>query len=331
MTRLGKLASIIVLALMFTLDHSAAQERTNAYNQSVELGKVQWYRDYDQAVTAAEKEQKDIVILFQEVPGCSTCRNYGKNVLSHPLMVELLENSFIPLAIFNNKGGKDKKILEKFNEPSWNNPVVRIIDVTGDDLTRRIGQDYSAITLCNRMKEALELRGTNVPEYLNILEQELSSVNSSSIREDYFKMYCFWTGEKQLGKLDGVVDVESGFIGPSEVVKVTYDGAVIGGSQLDDYAGKQGFEKMDNSKNYRIASNDVHYYLLHSNYRYIPLSKVQKTKINSALGSEQQAEKYLSPQQKKWLDMVKTNSEKKRATLHDKDIKEAWAMMLAKA
>ena len=47
------------------------------------------------------------MLLFQEVPGCSTCRNYGHNVLSHPLMVEAIESLFVPLAIFNNKEGKE--------------------------------------------------------------------------------------------------------------------------------------------------------------------------------------------------------------------------------
>ena len=80
-------------------------QRTSLEKQSEELGKVQWYRDYDEALSIAKQEDKNVLILFQEVPGCATCRNYGHNVLSHPLMVEAIENLFVPLAIFNNKGG----------------------------------------------------------------------------------------------------------------------------------------------------------------------------------------------------------------------------------
>ena len=72
--------------------------------QSEELGQVHWYRSYDKALAVAAKE----------VPGCSTCRNYGHNVLSHPLMVEAIESLFVPLAIFNNKSGKDKNILDQY-------------------------------------------------------------------------------------------------------------------------------------------------------------------------------------------------------------------------
>jgi len=140
-----KINLIITLTCLFTM-LGYAQNDTSTDNQSEELGRVDWYRDYDKAIAIAKTENKVVVILFQEVPGCATCRNYGHNVLSHPLMVEALENSFIPLAIHNNDAGKDREILKRFGEPSWNNPVVRIIDVTGNDLVKRISNDYSAIT-----------------------------------------------------------------------------------------------------------------------------------------------------------------------------------------
>ena len=159
-----------VLLMFLSFQNLFAQQHEVSFNESVELGKVHWYRNYDEAIARAKKEKKDIVILFQEVPGCSTCRNYGHHVLSHPLMVEILENNFIPLAIFNNKGGKDKAILKKFNEPTWSNPVVRIIDINGKNLVTRINNDYSALTLSQRLKETLSLRKQPVPEFLNLLE-----------------------------------------------------------------------------------------------------------------------------------------------------------------
>lgn len=35
-------------------------------------------------------------------------------------------------------------------------------------------------------------------------------------------MHCFWTGEMQLGAIDGVVNTEAGWIGNREVTLVTY-------------------------------------------------------------------------------------------------------------
>jgi copper chaperone CopZ len=323
--------SNILLFFCFTSAFSQliSQQDAKIISQPEELGKVEWHRDYDKAVLAAQNEKKDIVILFQEVPGCATCRNYGHNVLSHPLMTEALENEFIPLAIFNNKSGKDKLILDKFNEPSWNNPVVRIIDAAGKDLVQRISNDYSALTLCERLKEALKRRKTDIPEYMNILEQELAALQFNRSNELYCKMYCFWTGEKELGNLDGVLNVQAGFMGRSEVVKVSYDNTVLSEKELIDYGKKKNIEPVNKNRAqaFKIASNDVRYYLQQSAYKYLPLSDLQKTKINSALGNFQNAEKYLSPSQKKWLMDLKQNPKVKRSALFTKVLVEAWHLI----
>ena len=68
-----------------------------SHREHRELGGVTWLRDYDQAVALATERNKPIFLLFQEVPGCSTCVGFGQEALSHPLMVELVEENFIPL------------------------------------------------------------------------------------------------------------------------------------------------------------------------------------------------------------------------------------------
>lgn len=65
-----------------------AQKRTLPEKQAQELGKVAWYRDFDQAISLSKKQSKPVFILFQEVPGCLSCRNYGKAVLSNAVIVE---------------------------------------------------------------------------------------------------------------------------------------------------------------------------------------------------------------------------------------------------
>jgi len=283
--------------------------------QSEELGQVRWYRDYDKALAIAKKEQKDVLILFQEVPGCATCRNYGQNVLSNPLMVEGIENLFVPLAIFNNKGGKDKVILDKYNEPSWNNPVVRIVNSKGKDVVKRISGDYSAKVLHQRMLEALKSYGATVPDYFQLLGQELGA--NGKTKEKYFKMYCFWTGEKQLGKLDGVLNTESGFMS-GEVVKVTYDASVLNTKELETYAKSNSFRPVDPTGNYRPASNDIHYYLRHTDYKYVPLTPLQQTKIK---------DEYLSPSQRKWFVGIIQGNVKKSKNLLNTSFADAWNYM----
>ncbi len=230
---------VVLVILSFFLQTSMAQKRTESQNQDEELGKISWYRDYKTAIKLSEKENKPILILFQEVPGCATCRNYGQNVLSHPLMTEAIENEFIPLAIFNNKKGDDLEILKKYNEPTWNNPVVRIVNAQGENIVNRLASDYSSIGLYKSMINALESVGNSIPEYFKILGMELStSVRDHNVEESYFKMYCFWTGEKELGAQDGVLATKAGFMENAEVVRVIYNADKISSKELEGFAKK---------------------------------------------------------------------------------------------
>ena len=51
-------------------------------------------------------------------------------------------------------------------------------------------------------------------------------------------MGCFWTGEMQIGQLDGVVTTEAGFIGGREVTLVKYDPAILSLNRLAGAAGR---------------------------------------------------------------------------------------------
>ncbi len=316
--------NIAILVSVILFGQIAIAQKAKSHLEHEELGNVSWHRDYDQALELAKKSNKAVLLLFQEIPGCATCRNYGKNVLTHPLMVEAIEELFVPLTIFNNKGGKDKEILQRYGEPSWNNPVVRFVDANGEDLTPRIAGNYTPLNLLRNMKQVLFNSGTVVPEYMNLLEQELAISNPNKVGEAYYQMYCFWTGEKQLGKVDGVINTESGFMGGHEVVKVTYNPDDVSVKQLDKVGNSNKFERVPEKSNYRVASNDVHYYLKNSQYQYLPLSEIQKTKINSALGSNASPNMYLSPKQLQWLASMDSKSGRS-ASLISTPIQEAWA------
>ena len=314
-----KLTCLTLLLATVVLFSATAQERTNPNNQDEELGKVAWLRSYEDAVSLSVTQKKPILILFQEVPGCATCRNYGHNVLSNPLMTEAITNEFIPLAIFNNKGGSDAKILKKYNEPSWNNPVVRIVNSKGENIVKRIARDYSAKGLYNAMLSALKKEGKEIPEYIKILGKELS-VSPSQLKERTYKMYCFWTGEKELGSQQGVVSTQAGFQ-QGEVVKVHYDPSEISQNTLDDFARRHQMKPIE-SGTFTWSEKDEDYYLQHSKYRYIPLSPLQRTKINSALGKRQNPNRFLSPKQQEWFN---TNTQKE--VLFHKDFSIAWSKM----
>ncbi len=317
----------ILMCFVFILTSATkiwAQHRTNANDQDKELGKVSWYRDYETALAVSKKTNKPVLILFQEVPGCATCRNYGHNVLSNPLMTEAIENEFIPLAIFNNKGGKDKKILDLYNEPTWNNPVVRIVNESGDNLVKRLASDYSAQGLYTSMVTALGDCGKEIPEYMKILGDELATSSRGASKDVYYSMYCFWTGEKTLGSQEGVLNTEAGFMKGKEVVKVTYNPREVSEEDLSIFANKNQMRLITKDNSYRSSPRDEDYYLQHTPFKYLPLTPLQRTKINAALGKGQKAEKYLSPKQREWLNSKTLATSKTRYNLKFED---AWNVL----
>lgn len=316
---------VVLPVFLFLITNTFAQTLTNPKDQPGELGIVQWYRNYDEALTASKKENKPVLILFQEIPGCATCRNYGKDVLSNPLLADAIANEFIPLAIYNNKGGEDARILKKYKEPSWNNPVVRIVNNQGNDIVGRVSGNYSAKGLYAAMDVALRRELIEIPEYFLLLGEELSAVGSKK-KEVYYSMYCFWTGEKQLGAQKGVVNTEAGFMSGREVVKVTYNTDQVAEGDLDTYAKAHKMTPIPKSTSYRWAQNDEDYYLNHTDYKYVPLSELQRTKINSAVGNGKNGLEFLSPTQLKWIKELQANKNRKQLS---SSFTKAWKEKIA--
>ena len=80
-------------------------------------------------------------------------------------MVEAIEDSFVPVVVYNNKS-EDAATLKAFNEPSWNNPVVRFLNKDGKDLIPRKGGVYSISGLAARMIATLKAAKREVPKFL---------------------------------------------------------------------------------------------------------------------------------------------------------------------
>lgn len=279
---------------------------TNPLDQNIELGKVTWLRDYDEALAESKTTNKPVLLFFQEIPGCSTCVNYGRDVLSDPLMVELIENEFVPLAIYNNKPGKDAEILKRYDERSWNNPVTRFVDFAGNDIASKLANNYQPLGLYNKIIDVLKGLGKDIPEYAKLLGDDLKikyGIASSTI----FETPCFWSGETSFAQFPAVFSTEAGWIGHKEVVKIYYDKELASVYDLDAFAKMQGFYKTDKHESYRI-DKDPQYYLSKSDFRSLPLSAAQKTKINYAIPYKANPESFLSPKQRTMLDELRIKS-----------------------
>lgn len=201
--------SIVVLLSvpMFAFDDSAR-----------ETGKVTFRRGVDESLALAKSEKKPVFVLFDEIPGCATCKGFGDDALSHPLIVAAIERCFVPVLVYNNRP-EDEAILDRFDEPAWNNPVVRFLDGQGKDLIPRQDGVYDSHSLVKRMLAALTAAKNPIPTWLALAELELDPSARGTI---VFDTACFWEGEGKLGGIAGVVETYAGFLEGREVVAVKF-------------------------------------------------------------------------------------------------------------
>lgn len=222
----------LILPMLLALVQSSCSARDIA--QPEEAGTANWLRDLDTALAASAKSGKPVFALFQEIPGCAGCKQFGREVLSNPLIVAAIESEFTPLLIHNNKPGTDADVLKRFGEPAWNYQVVRFLDAAGSDILPRKDRVWETGPLSERMIAALQKAKRPVPAWLTLLASE----HSPRLQQVALAMGCFWTGEMQIGQFDGVVTTEAGFIGGREVTLVKYDPAVLSLARLASAAAK---------------------------------------------------------------------------------------------
>jgi len=284
----------------------------------VEVGHVRWGRDLGAAFKASQQTRRPVLVLFQEVPGCAGCQQFGRTVLTNPLLVEAIEDEFLPVLVYNNKP-EDESILQRFKEPAWNYQVVRFLDARAGDLIPRKDRVWSLGALSGRMIEALRAAKRPVPKYLQALHAETAT---DRLAASAFAMHCFWTGEVALGGVDGVVTTEAGWLEGKEVTRVVYDPTRISLPALaakaraakcatkvyapaDGASGLQGFETGVLDERYRKAQASdqkkqiEHWKAIHA----LPgIIDMQKTKINALAPSNRTAAlEWLSPRQQSAL------------------------------
>ena len=71
---------VIIVVLLFSKT-IYCQPFSYPKDNPVELGKVKWLRDYNEALRLSKEKDFPIFILFQEVPGCANCTRFGNDVL----------------------------------------------------------------------------------------------------------------------------------------------------------------------------------------------------------------------------------------------------------
>ncbi len=282
-----------------------------------ELGLVRWGRDVDTALARARAESRHVLVLFDEVPGCATCVGFGQSALSHLLLVEAIETEFIPVAIYNNVPGQDAAILARFDEPAWNNPVVRFLDADGRDIVPRREGVWTAHALAMRIAQALHAAGRRAPDYLVLAAEETAEAARETAT---FGMSCYWDGEVCLGALDGVLATRTGTIDGHEVVEVEFDAearsyaeivraAIDAGCAEIAYARDAAQEAVarrivgDRARRAAAPAGDApepdrKFYLRADPLRWAPLTPLQAARANAALARGRDPLVTLSPRQR---------------------------------
>lgn len=284
-----------------------------------ELGRVRWQRGFEQAKAQAKASGKPLLVLFDEVPGCSTVLAYGHGTLSEPLVVDAIEQSFVPVVVYNNVAGPDRKVLEAYREPTWNNPVVRILDGDGKDLVPRLAGDYRPAALFDRMVTALGQAKRTVPDWLALVAQESTAEHTQTAT---YAMYCFWSGEEHLGAHDGVLATAPGFMGGREVVSITYDPRVTSKDRLDQWAEKGKALPIDGT--FRASPKDDRYRLRHTTWRSVPMTPAQAARVNADLGAGRSPERWLSPRQLALHERAVASGDTRSAGLGSVSVREAF-------
>ena len=309
--------------LITPIQASVTAGKNVANLQPEELGQVHWIRDLDAGRAESKISGKPILLLFQEVPGCANCTRFGNNTLSHPLIVEAIETYFVPVCIFNNKDGKDADALRTFNEPAWNNPVVRIVRTDNQDIVGRMPNFNSSLQLVDGMLRAIELTGKSVPQYLELLEEELSA-REAGLKTATFSMHCFWTGEGTFGAITGVIETESGFQDGKEVVKVQFDASITSRAALEELTHPKGMIACAKNDGFR-ADREPKYYRAQTDYRYLPMTTLQACRANSLVGNRQSPDALLSPRQLSLLKKVIESQNTGKNMIGRLDLSAAWA------
>jgi hypothetical protein len=100
--------------------------------------------------------------------------------------VEAAEELFVPVAVRNNVPGYEAEILARYDEPTWNNPVVRFIDAKGRDILPRKDRVWKTGPVLARMTSALDAAKHDVPIWLRTVAAETSS---HEVETALFAMY----------------------------------------------------------------------------------------------------------------------------------------------
>ena len=194
---------------------------------------------------------------------------------------------------------------------------MRFLDQHAKDILPRKDRVWTIDGVSQRLVAALKKAKRPIPKYLQSLVGS-SSPNGQQLAA--IAMHCFWTGEYELGKINGVTATEAGWLDGREVTLVRYDSEQLSLESLAKQAaqvrcvekmytptgrrvGRLAAGRLDKSYRAAKASDQKRQLSGLPVVGSIPaINATQLTKLNSLLPRDQKAAlKWLSPSQRVWL------------------------------
>lgn len=110
---------------------------------------------------------------------------FGQGPLSNPLLVDAIEEHFVPVCVFNNVK-EEAALLTRYKEPSWNNPVFRFFNADATEILPRKDRVWDAKGLASRLHAAITKAHGKAPAWLGLIAKEL---NAEALHKATFAMY----------------------------------------------------------------------------------------------------------------------------------------------
>lgn len=196
--------SVSILLVTITIVASLMAANGDAIKPSPEAPTMPWLDDLDLALSQSKASGRPVLALLHHAPDCTSCESMQHELSSHPLLAEAAADEFVPLRLNPN----DSQRL------ATSGPHLIFLNAAGKSL---LPSTSDRIAL--QMKRALHAANRPVPRYLQALaiERDVSKHKRSA-----FAMFCYWVGEYELGKIEGVVSTEAGWLEGREVTLVNY-------------------------------------------------------------------------------------------------------------
>ncbi len=201
--------SVSILLVTIALVASFIAASGDAIKSPATPAKISWLDDLDLALSRSKANGQPILALLHDAPDCAGCRSIQHELSNHPLLAEAAADEFVALRL--NPHPLQRTVTSS--------APLTFLNATGQPLLASTSHSNTTDRIAQQMQHALHAANRPVPHYLQALAMEH---DVSKHKRSAFAMFCYWVGEYELGKIEGVISTEAGWLEGREVTLVNY-------------------------------------------------------------------------------------------------------------